>query len=252
MSKQAEHFWIIGIKPVVEKIDEEGFFPEDEIYLARKQERLTGLLRKAEKGKVKIHRVSFKQLSEIIGQKNHQGIALLRKNKPALLSLSQEDLISYTNKPKLFLAFDGITDTGNVGALARSAVSFEASGFIIPRKKTASLSAGVWRSSAGAIGKIPVMFIPGLAGFMHRQNENLLFVGTSTQGKNPRVFFAEAKQEKRNIVLVLGSEQKGISPLVQKRCKEMLAIPTSGQVESLNVSVAGAILMYEYFTSFYG
>lgn len=238
---------IVGLKPIIELIDKTGFLEKDELFLARnpRDGRMRGLISKAEKAKIPIRKLGFAAIGEKAGTKHHQGILLVRAEASPIRELKVEDLLRFSRRPKIFVALDKVQDTGNMGAIIRSMAAFGIDGLILASKHTAPLGTTVWKTSAGALARIPVCFVPGLAGFMQRHEESLYWLGADQAGVAPEKAIAALKGIQKNIVLVLGSEEKGISRLVRERLDSTIGIPITKHTESLNVSVAAGILLYE-------
>ena len=143
------------------------------------------------------------------------------------------------------MALDGITDPHNVGAIIRSAEAFDCKGIIIPQRRSAGLTGTVAKVSAGALEYLPVSRVVNLNRALEElKNNGFLVIGLSVDGQLSISKF----DEKRPIVLVVGSEEKGISLLTQKKCDFLLKIPLKGKTSSLNASVAAAISIF-YLTS---
>ncbi|RLB38268.1 MAG: 23S rRNA (guanosine(2251)-2'-O)-methyltransferase RlmB [Deltaproteobacteria bacterium] len=140
----------------------------------------------------------------------------------------------------LLVAADHLTDEGNLGAVIRTAAFFRAHGFIIPRDRSASVTPRVMKRSAGAAALIPVVRVVNLGRALDRlEKEGFWVIGAAGEGTQS-VYRTDWD---RDVVLVVGNEQEGLSPGVRKRCRELVSIPVRGPVASLNVAVAaGAVL----------
>ena len=142
----------------------------------------------------------------------------------------------------LLLAADHITDPGNLGALIRTAAFFGSQGLIIPRDRSAGVTAGALKRASGTHVKLPVVRVTNLGRALHELSEKgLWIIGAAGEATLPIYDF----DWKRPLVLVLGSEQKGLRPSVRKRCHQLVGIPSPGGVESLNISVAGGAILSE-------
>lgn len=235
---------IIGIHSVEKLIREGGFLTGDTLFLARREDgRVKELLYKAKRASVNVKRVSPGRLSEMVQEANHQGIALFRKSKNLYPEMNRNDM----EAPGLYVAAEGVQDPGNLGAIVRSMAAFGARGLVIPRRKSAPAGETVLKASAGALLSMPVMHVGGIPNFLHQAHEDGFYiVGTALGGDelSPDVTQDICSQNDR-ILLVLGTEQTGLSPLAQKRCDRLLQIGHSDSVNSLNVSAAAAIFLYE-------
>ena len=137
----------------------------------------------------------------------------------------------------------GITDPRNLGALLRSAECAGVNGIVLPRHRSARLSPTVAKTAAGAIEHLRFATVPGIPAGLERLSKlGVMTIGMAGEAK--RSLF-DLDLENAPIALVLGEEERGLAPLVRRRCDELVSIPQFGEVESLNVSVAGAVAMYE-------
>lgn len=188
-----------------------------------------------------IERKTPGEMESAFGEVGHQGLgALLRRFPYASLEhlTSQEK----AQGERLFLAADHITDEGNLGAIIRTAVFFGVQGLILPRDRSARVGPGVIKRSAGACFLLPIARVINLPRALELLDaRGFWIVGTSAKGAT-NLFDFDARRE---LVLVLGNEQKGLGPAVLKRCHTTVSIPGGGGMPSLNVSVACGILLAE-------
>ncbi len=157
---------------------------------------------------------------------------------PALMKrLSQQ-------KRVVLLALDHLQDPQNFGALARSAEALGASAILIPKDRGVTVTSGVYNASVGAIDTLPIVMVTNLGEALRKlKDERFWIVGTAI-GKNSTPPWETPDFER--VVIVLGTELEGISPGIEKLCDWQVEIPLRGSVQSLNVSVAGALLMYHF------
>ena len=141
----------------------------------------------------------------------------------------------------LLACLDQVTDPRNLGALCRSAEGAGATGVVLPAHGSARVTPAVCRASAGAVEHLPVAVVPNLARFLNEVKSPQLWIYAADPGGTP-MWEADLAG---GVALVLGAEGKGIRPLVRRACDAAVSIPLAGQVESLNVSVAAALLLYE-------
>jgi 23S rRNA (guanosine2251-2'-O)-methyltransferase len=142
----------------------------------------------------------------------------------------------------LILAADHITDEGNLGSLIRAGAFFGAAGLIIPRDRSARVSPRVIKRSSGAAGILGVCRVVNLRRTLDSLNaQGFWIIGTAGESRQSVYEF----DWKRNLVLVLGSEERGLSPSVRKGCHDMVSIPRLGPVESLNIAVAAGVILGE-------
>ena len=173
----------------------------------------------------------------------HQGIAL---QVPEYEYPHVNDLLgraTHTDRPALIVALDGITDPRNLGAVARSAAAFGAHGMVVPERRAAGVTAGAWKSSAGALTRVPVARATNLTRTLTEYKKAGLFViGLDAEAETG---IGELELASGPAVLVIGSEGKGLSRLVAQTCDVVARIPMSVTTESLNAGVAAGIALYE-------
>ena len=234
--------WIWGKHSVFEALNSQRainriwctseIFSSDKFYVLLKDFKSKGVL---------VEEVSWNRLSQLTFGSSHQGVALqLACSK----TISLEQLIEFSKHNcvnPLILALDGITDPHNVGAIIRSAEAFNCKGIIIPQRRSAGLTGTVAKVAAGALEHMHVSRVVNLNRALEELKKNsFLIVGLSGDGMTPISNFLE----KAPMVVIVGSEDKGISLLTQKKCDFLLNIPLKGKTSSLNASVAAAISLF--------
>jgi 23S rRNA (guanosine2251-2'-O)-methyltransferase len=142
----------------------------------------------------------------------------------------------------LLVCLDQVTDPQNLGAVCRSAEGAGADGVVLPAHGSATVTAAVARASAGAIEHLPVAVVKNMARYLEEVKGPRLWVWAAAGEAETAMWDADLSG---GIALVLGAEGKGLRPLVRRTCDDAVAIPLAGRVESLNVSVAAALLLYE-------
>jgi 23S rRNA (guanosine2251-2'-O)-methyltransferase len=173
----------------------------------------------------------------------HQGIlAMVRERQ----FLGIEDLLlkraAEAKRYKFFLALDGVEDPHNLGALLRTADAVAVDGVLIPERRSAPINATVAKTSAGASEHVRIARVTNLVRSLEQmKRENVWVIGLDERGSPDYMDF----DFRTDCVRVLGREGAGLHDLVKKTCDHLLRIPMAGAVSSLNVSVAGAIVMYE-------
>jgi 23S rRNA (guanosine2251-2'-O)-methyltransferase len=183
------------------------------------------------------------ELDRLTGGAIHQGLAL--RVRPYSYA-HPDDLVTRAHEAgqqPLIVALDGVTDPRNLGAIARSAAAFGAHGVLVPVRRAAGVTAGAWKASAGTLARVPVAQAPNLATALAGYQEAGLFVAGLDGG-------AETPVDKLGLadgplVLVVGSEGRGLSRLIAARCDALARIPISGLADSLNAGVAAGIALYE-------
>ncbi len=234
------HDTIAGRNAVVEAL--RAGIPAKELVVALGvdiDERLEESVKLAQKMGLGIREVERRQIENMTGIANHQGIALVAK--PFQYS-SQKEIFTRAKEPALFVAVDGVTDPRNIGAIARSAAAFGADGLLIPERRNAPLTAAAWKSSAGAAARLPIAQVTNLVRSMQDAKEfGCFIVGLDGDADTPVEAMEIADQP---LYIVVGSEGRGLSRLVRENCDLLIKIPMSNTVESLNASVAMSIALY--------
>ena len=195
--------------------------------------------------KVAVQTVSPNEMEKMANGGVHQGIAA--ELKP-YQTVSLEEIIARAKKKekKIIVMLDGIEDPHNLGAILRSADVFEASGIILPKHNSVSLNATVAKTSAGAINYVPVAVVNNLNQAIKELKEEGYWV-VATDG-SATISYSSLKYD-FPVVIVIGSEGKGVSSLVLKNSDYIVKIPQFGHVNSLNASVAAGILLAEVHKS---
>jgi 23S rRNA (guanosine2251-2'-O)-methyltransferase len=192
-------------------------------------------LREVEKPRVQVK--AERELSEAVGTRDHQG--LIAWCEPYKYADGWE--LAAEERP-LLACLDQVTDPRNLGAVIRSAEGAGATGVVVPAHGSATITPAVARASAGAIEHLPVAVVPNLARYLGEVKRGDLWIyGAVGDGAKPMW----ETDLSGGVALVFGAEGKGLRPLVRRTCDEVVSIPMAGSVESLNVSVAAALLLYE-------
>jgi len=206
----------------------------------RSSEKFFILLKEIKNKGVLVEEVSWSRISQITRGAVHQGIAL-QVSYSKTLPLEELIRLSRVNKTSpVLICLDGITDPHNVGAIIRSADAFGCSGIILPQRRSAGITGTVSKVAAGALENLPISRVVNLnRSLQSLKNEGFLVVGLSEKAKDSIYKF----KENSPLVIVIGSENKGISLITQKYCDYLLKIPLIGKTTSLNASVAAGICM---------
>jgi 23S rRNA (guanosine2251-2'-O)-methyltransferase len=231
---------VAGRNPVVEAL--RAGVPATELIIASRaemDERMMESLRLAKNANLAIKEVARGVLDIITGTTNHQGIGLVIKE---FQYTNFDDLLNKAKNPALIIGMDGVTDPHNLGAIVRSASAFGADGVVIPERRNASMTGSAWKSSAGAAARMPISQVTNLVRSIEDAKKAGLFVvGLDADGQESLPQFSLAKD---SIYVIVGSEGKGLSRLVREKCDVILSIPMNSETESLNASVATAIVMH--------
>jgi 23S rRNA (guanosine2251-2'-O)-methyltransferase len=212
-----------------------------EIFLdeARNDARGKDLAALAERSGVRLMRVPTKRLDGFYGGGRHQGVVARVEVKS--LSHSVDEIVENVEKP-LLLVLDGVTDPHNLGACLRVADGAGAHAVIAPKDHAAGINATVAKVASGAAETVPYFMVTNLARTLGELKErNIWCVGTSDDAPGT-LYQCDLK---RPLAIVLGAEGEGMRQLTRKTCDELVSIPMAGAVESLNVSVASGVCLYE-------
>ena len=178
-----------------------------------------------------------RELSEAAGTRDHQGV--LAWCEPYRYADAVE--LAATERP-LLTCLDQVTDPRNLGAVCRSAEGAGATGVVVPAHGSATVTPAVCRASAGAVEHLPVAVVPNLARYLGEVKRGDLWIYAAVGDGAKAMWETDLTG---GIALVFGAEGKGLRPLVRRTCDDAVSIPMAGNVESLNVSVAAALLLYE-------
>jgi 23S rRNA (guanosine2251-2'-O)-methyltransferase len=179
-----------------------------------------------------------RDLTERAGTRDHQGVVAVVE--PYRYADAYE--LAAAERP-LLAVLDRVTDPRNLGAVARSAEGAGATGIVVPAHGSAVVTPAVARASAGAIEHLPVAVVTNLARYLEEVKSGDLWIFGAAGDEGARSLWETDLSG--GVALVLGAEGKGLRPLVRRMCDALVSIPLFGHVESLNVSVAAAVLLYE-------
>ena len=176
-------------------------------------------------------------LTEEVGTRDHQGV--VARVAPYRYADAYELAAA---ERALLVCLDQVTDPHNLGAVARSAEGAGATGVIVPAHGSARVTPAVSRASAGAVEHLPIAVVPNLARFLTEVKGADLWVWGAASEGGTALWDADLDG---GVAFVLGAEGRGLRPLVRRTCDGLVSIPLAGRIESLNVSVASALLLYE-------
>jgi TrmH RNA methyltransferase len=212
--------------------------------------RKIGVMCKALAAAKKIYRcVEPAELEKIAGTLHHGGIVAVVP-APALRAPLAADLRQWASRREPLLLLDRIGNAHNLGALARTAGFFGIGRIVMPNHPDAALpSDAAYRVAEGGMEAVEVFRVPALAPFVQElRSAGYDVIGAATRGGSPKLG-AVAGANAKPLALILGNEEHGLAPEVAAACTKLVTVPGGGSVESLNVSVAGAVLMWELFGS---
>ena len=232
---------LYGLHPVEEAIRSGGRRLEYVLVARDASARVQHIVALCKAAGVRVNVESKDQLTRIARTDAHQGaVAAVRERQ----FLTVEDLIAAPARfgRKFFLALDGVEDPHNLGALLRSADGAGVDGVILPERRSAPISGVVAKTSAGASEHVPIARVTNLVRSLEQlKKANVWVLGLDERGTPDYTHY----DFNTDCVLVLGSEGSGLHELVKRTCDHLLRIPMAGSVSSLNVSVAGAVVMFE-------
>lgn len=237
--KEMPQNMICGRNPVIEALKSGANL--DTVYIDGNGGSLSVIRRLAKENGVVVKDADDKKLSRLSGGASHQGVVA---EGACGEYVTVEDILAVSQKKgtKPFIIIcDEIEDPHNLGAIIRTAETSGADGVIIPKRRSASLNATVFKTSAGAASYVPVARVSNLASCIDTLKENGVWIyGTDASGTD----YSETDFT-GGVALVIGSEGFGMSKLIQKKCDFMIKLPMLGKINSLNASVAAGIFMYE-------
>jgi 23S rRNA (guanosine2251-2'-O)-methyltransferase len=243
----SEAEWVAGRNAVVETL--RAHMPVTAVYVAEGTER-DGRMREvfavaADRG-VSLLEVSRGELDRMTGGAVHQGLAA---RVPPYDYAHPDDLLTSAAdnaEQPLVVALDGVTDPRNLGAIVRSAGGFGAHGVLVPERRAAGMTASAWKTSAGAAARVPVAQAVNLTRQLRAyQQAGCMVVGLAADGDLALAdMVADTDLVTGPLVVVVGSEGKGLSRLVAETCDHLVSIPMSSSLESLNAGVAAGIVLH--------
>jgi 23S rRNA (guanosine2251-2'-O)-methyltransferase len=236
---------VVGRNPVVEAL-REGV-PASTLYVQQfidNDERVREALQlAAERGGINLMEAPRPELDRMTNGLNHQGLVL---QIPPYEYAHSEDLTAAAydaGEDPLIVALDGVTDPRNLGAVVRSVSAFGGHGVVVPERRAAGMTAGAWKSSAGAAARTPVARVTNLTRALEAYRKaGVTVVGLAADGEAE---IGDVVALGGPVVIVVGSEGKGLSRLVGETCDVRVRIPMPGGTESLNAGVAAGIVLYE-------
>ncbi|MGA4849705.1 23S rRNA (guanosine(2251)-2'-O)-methyltransferase RlmB [Streptomyces sp. G5(2025)] len=197
----------------------------------------------AERGGIHLMEAPRPELDRMTNGLNHQGLVL---QVPPYEYAHPEDLVAAahgTGDDPLIVALDGVTDPRNLGAIVRSVTAFGGHGVVVPERRAAGMTAGAWKTSAGTAARTPVARCTNLTRALEAYKKaGIAIVGLAADGEHE---VGDLEALSGPVVIVVGSEGKGLSRLVGETCDFRVRIPMPGGAESLNAGVAAGVVLYE-------
>ena len=241
--KVSDAEWIAGRNAVVEALRAQ--MPVTTVYVAEGAERDARLREAfqvtADRG-ISLLEVPRNELDRLTRGAVHQGLAA---KVPAYEYAHPDDLLDRAaemGEQPLVVALDSVTDPRNLGAVVRSAAGFGAHGVLVPERRAAGMTAAAWKTSAGAAARLPVAQATNLTRQLKAYQEaGCMVVGLAADGEVP---LRDLDLADGPLVVVVGSEGKGLSRLVAETCDQLVSIPMASSLESLNAGVAASVALY--------
>ncbi|MBM0108772.1 23S rRNA (guanosine(2251)-2'-O)-methyltransferase RlmB [Steroidobacter sp. S1-65] len=208
----------------------------------REDARINELVQLAQSKSIKTEWRDTRELDRLAGDERHQGACLQIRSVGALGEGALDDLLDAATTPPLLLVLDGVQDPHNLGACLRTADAAGVTAVIVPKDRAAGLSATVRKVASGAAETVPLIQVTNLARTLRWLKEREVWiVGTDDQAEHSLY----SSKLTGPLAIVLGAEGSGMRRLTRENCDALVSIPMSGVVESLNVSVAAGVLLYE-------
>ena len=213
-----------------------------EIYFepTRRDARMRQFIERATEAGVRLIEADGMRLAKLAGSHGHQGVAA--RVEPMAQTHSLDDLLDTIEGPPLLLVLDGVTDPHNLGACLRVADGAGAHAVIAPKDHSVGINATVAKVASGASETVPYFMVTNLARTLNELKERSIWCIGTSDGTSKTIYQADLKTP---VALIMGAEGEGMRQLTRKTCDELVGIPMRGAVESLNVSVASGVCLYE-------
>ncbi|MBB3779280.1 23S rRNA (guanosine(2251)-2'-O)-methyltransferase RlmB [Xanthomonas euroxanthea] len=241
MSKQNQ--WIVGVNAVASSVENDADNVREVLIEAgSKNPRLIEIEEQARRKGIDVRRVNTQALDGVGGQVRHQGVVARYAAARLWAENELEALVTAAEGRALLLVLDGVQDPHNLGACLRSAAAAGVTAVVIPKDKSATVNATVRKTSAGAADRIPVVAVTNLARCLRDlQKQGVWLYGLAGEAE-ASLYSVDLRG---NVGLVLGGEADGLRRLTREHCDGLVKIPMPGDIESLNVSVAAGVTLFE-------
>ena len=243
-----ESEFVTGRNSVLEAL--RAKIPVTTLYIATRIEyddRVKEVLQIATSRGIPILEVMRPELDRLAGFDSvHQGLGLKVPPYEYAHPLELLDKVVASGRVPLFVALDGVTDPRNLGAIIRSVAAFGGQGVIVPQRRSVGLTASAWKTSAGAAARTPVAMASNLNQTIKAYKDAGVFVLGLDGGGD--VSLPELQLAKQPVLIVVGSEGKGLSRLVTENCDAIVSIPINASTESLNAGIAASVTLYQIAT----
>jgi 23S rRNA (guanosine2251-2'-O)-methyltransferase len=235
--------WIVGINPV------EGALSNDAervrelvVEQGQRNARVLELAERAKALKIMVNHRPREQLDKLAGEARHQGVAALYEAPPMAHENDLAALMERDGSNTLVLVLDGVTDPHNLGACLRSAAAAKVTAVIVPKDRAVGLTPVVRRASAGGADRVPLIAVTNLARTLRELKDAGVWITGLAGDTDTSIYGVDFKGP---VALVLGGEGEGIRRLTRELCDFVAKIPMPGTMESLNVSVATGVVLFE-------
>ena len=207
------------------------------------EKRLSPMVEKAAAAGIAIHRIPRKDLDQLIPGARHQGvIASVKVESREMNEKVLPEFLARLSAPAFLLVLDGVQDPHNLGACLRTADAAGVHAVILPRDRAVGITSVVHKVACGAVESVPIFTVTNLARTLRQLRDAGIWIYGTSDAAEQDLYESDLQGP---IALVMGSEGKGLRRLTREHCDHLLAIPMAGQVESLNVSVAAGVLLFE-------
>jgi 23S rRNA (guanosine2251-2'-O)-methyltransferase len=235
--------WIAGINAVTAAVEHDAENVREVLIEAgAKNPRLTEIEAQARRKDIDVRRVATQALDGVVGNLRHQGVVARYAAAKTYSENDLEGLVEAAEGKALVLVLDGVQDPHNLGACLRSAAAAGVTAVVIPKDKAVQVNATVRKTSAGAADSIPVIRATNLARCMRDLQQMGVWIYGLAGEATASLYAIDLRG---NVALVLGGEADGLRRLTREHCDQLVKIPMPGQTESLNVSVATGVTLFE-------
>ncbi len=234
--------WIVGLNAVASAIEHDADNVREVLVEASKNPRVTEIEENARRKGIEVRKVTEQALSGVAGGVRHQGVAARYAAAKTWAESELEGLLESAEGKALLLVLDGVQDPHNLGACLRSAAAAGVTAVVIPKDKSVGVNATVRKTSAGAADLIPVVQVTNLSRCLKDLQKLGVWIYGLAGEADASLYSLDLKG---NVALVLGGESDGLRRLTREHCDGLVKIPMPGAIESLNVSVATGITLFE-------
>ncbi|BDU20797.1 23S rRNA (guanosine(2251)-2'-O)-methyltransferase RlmB [Dyella sp. GSA-30] len=235
--------WIAGINPVEGALNNDAErVREVLVENGQRNPRVQELVERARSLQIVVHHRPREQLDKLAGEARHQGVIARYEAPPMAAESDLPDLLEQAGNEALVLVLDGVTDPHNLGACLRSAAAARVTAVIVPKDRAVGLTPVVRRASAGGADRVPLIAATNLARTLRTLKDAGVWLTGLAGDTDTSIYSIDLKGP---VALVLGSEGEGMRRLTRETCDFVAKIPMPGSMESLNVSVATGVVLFE-------